>query len=74
MNRPTVREDGLGDGGLRGVDAEREHDDDAAGAGGDGKGEGIEGLFPQVVDLGLGDGGDGCCRRSFPGWVRCLSG
>ena len=46
-----IGEDGVGDGGLAGVDAEGEHDDDAAGAGGDGEGEGIEGLFAQTVDL-----------------------
>jgi hypothetical protein len=54
-----VRDDGLGDGWLVGVDGEREHDDDAAGAGGDGKGERVEGFLLEGVNLSLGDGGDG---------------
>ena len=69
-----VREDSLADGGLRGVDAERQHDDDAAGAGGDGKGEGIEGLVLQFGDLRLGYGGNGCLLQFSPGWGRCPSG
>src|SRR5438067_13698288 len=54
-----VRDDGLGHGRVRGVNAEREHYHDASGAGSDGKGEGIEGFLLQSADLGRGDGGNG---------------
>jgi hypothetical protein len=55
-----VRENLIAERRLRGVNAQREHDDDAAGASRDGEGERIERLLLQLRDLCLGDGGHGC--------------
>ena len=66
-----MREDGLGKGGMGGVDAECKHDDDATRTSCNGKSEGIEGFFSKTVDLGRGYGGDGCLRL-FRVWSAVL--
>ena len=58
-----VSEYRVGDGVLMGVDAERKHHDNATRAGGDREGEGIESLFLEAADLGVGDGGSGRVGR-----------
>ncbi len=51
---------------LRGVDAEGEHDDDAAGTDGNREGKGVKGLLAEVVDFGLRFGWS-CCRLRLLG-------
>ena len=58
---------------MSGMDAEREHDDDAAGAGGDGKGEGIEGFLLEPVDLSRVMAGAAAWAASVFSWLGVLS-
>jgi len=67
-----MREDGLGKGGMGGVDAECKHDDDASGPCGDWKGEGIEGFALEFLDLFRGDGGNGAGGGLFGVWRGVL--